>query len=88
MIPDDDQIRALVARPSESLTVEIKRWLDPADPAGAAKIVKAAFALRNRDGGFLVIGFDDDRLQPDSTNEPADVRATYHQDAIQGLISR
>jgi hypothetical protein len=36
MIPDDDQIRDLVARPGESLNVEIKRWIDPADPAGAA----------------------------------------------------
>ena len=77
MIPDDDQIRALVARPGENLTVEIKRWVDPADPGGAAKIVKAAFALRNRNGGFLVIGFDDTTLQPDLANEPADVRGTF-----------
>jgi hypothetical protein len=88
MIPDDDQIRALVARPGESLAVEIKRWLDPADPAGVAKIVKAAFALRNRDGGFLVVGFDDTTLQPDPANEPIDVRGTFHHDTIQGLISR
>jgi hypothetical protein len=88
MIPDDDQIRALVARPSESLTVEIKRWLDPADPAGAAKIVKAAFALRNRNGGFLVVGFEDTTLQADLANEPADIRGMFHHDTIQGLISR
>jgi hypothetical protein len=88
MIPDDDQTRALVARPGESLNVEIKRWLDPADPAGAAKIVKAAFALRNRNGGFLVTGFDDETLQPDTSNIPADVGGTFHQDAIQGLISK
>jgi hypothetical protein len=88
MIPDDDQIRALVARPSEGLNVETKRWLDPADPGSVAKIVKAAFALRNRNGGFLVIGFDDGTLQPDTPNQPADVPGTFHQDTIQGLISR
>ena len=80
MIPDDDQIRALVARPGESLNVEIKRWLDPADPVAAAKIVKAVFALRNRNGGFLVIGFDDKTLEPDMTNAPPDVRGAFHQD--------
>ncbi|QQO14020.1 ATP-binding protein [Bradyrhizobium diazoefficiens] len=88
MIPDDDQLRALVTRPGESLNVEIKRWLDPSVPAAASKIVKAAFALRNRNGGFLVIGFDDATLQPDIANEPPGVRAKFHQDDIQGLISR
>ena len=88
MIPDDDQIRALVARPGESLNVEIKRWLDPSNPAGVAEIVKAAFALRNRNGGFLVIGFDDKTLEPGTANEPPDVRGTFHQDIMQGLVSR
>ncbi len=88
MIPDDDQIRALIARPGESLNVEIKRWLDPSDVAGIAKIVKATFALRNRNGGFLVVGFDDKTLEPDMANAPPDVRGAFHQDTIQALISR
>jgi schlafen family protein len=88
MIPDEDQIRALVTRPGEALNVEIKRWVDPAEPAGSAKIVKAAFALRNRNGGYLVIGFDDNTLQPDAPNQLEDVRGSFHQDIIQGLISR
>ena len=49
---NDDQIRALLERPSESLQVEIKTWLDTTDPLGIAKLVKAAFAIRNRNGGF------------------------------------
>src|SRR6266567_6953878 len=88
MILDDDQIRALVARPGEALNVEIKRWIDPSQPAGIVKIVKAAFALRNRNGGFLVIGFDDTTLQADTGSQPSDVRAAFHQDAVQGLVSR
>ena len=88
MIPDYDQVQALVARPGESLNVEIKRWLDPTSAVGIAKIVKAVFAIRNRNGGFLVIGFDDKTLQPDLANEPADVRANFHQDSIQLLVSR
>lgn len=88
MILDDDQIRALVARPGEALNVEIKRWINPSQPGGVAKIVKAAFALRNRNGGFLVIGVDGRTLQPDAGNAPADIRAAFHQDVIQGLVSR
>ena len=44
--------------------------------------------LRNRNGGFLVIGFDDETLEPDLDNEPPDVRSVFHVDKIQGLISR
>ena len=52
-------IAGLVGNPSESLTVELKRWIDPTQPAGIEKIVKGALALRNRNGGFFVVGFDD-----------------------------
>jgi hypothetical protein len=34
-------IDALVANPSETLAVEIKRWIDPATAAGIEKIIKA-----------------------------------------------
>jgi hypothetical protein len=85
-----DQLRIddLVARPSESLNVEIKRWINPAEPEGQAKIIRAALAIRNRNGGFLLIGFDDQTLLPDQTNAPSDVQSAFHLDVIQGLISR
>ena len=85
---DRHRIAELIAHPSESLNVEIKRWLDPSAPEGIAKIVKAAFALRNRNGGFLLVGFDDAQLLPDVANRPADVHADFHMDTIQGLISK
>jgi predicted HTH transcriptional regulator len=82
------RIDELIAHPSESLNVEIKRWIDPATPEGTAKIVKAAQALRNRNGGFLILGFDDKTLQPDVGNAPADPRAVFHLDVIQAIVSR
>jgi Putative DNA-binding domain len=88
MIPDYDQIHGLIARPGESLNVEVKRWLDPSETNGIAKIVKATFAIRNRNGGFIVVGFDDKTLEPDIEHEPRDVRAVFHQDKMQLLISR
>jgi len=53
---DQTRIDDLVARPTESLNVEIKRWINPDEPEGEAKIAKAALALRNRNGGYLIIG--------------------------------
>jgi predicted HTH transcriptional regulator len=85
---DQDEIRELISSLSEGLNVEVKRWLDPSQPAGAAKIVKAALALRNRNGGYLVIGFDDKTLTPDIGSEPADVHAAFHLDTIQAIVSR
>ncbi|MFZ1924454.1 MAG: hypothetical protein WAU57_22795 [Xanthobacteraceae bacterium] len=81
-------IDSLVARPAEALSVEIKRWIDPDSPTGTEKIVKAALALRNRNGGYLVIGFDDSTLAPDSGHEPPDIQGSFHVDKIQGHISR
>jgi hypothetical protein len=36
----------------------------------------------------MLIGFDDTTLQPDLNNRPADIRAPFHLDKIQPLISR
>jgi hypothetical protein len=83
-----NRIRELLAQPSESLNVEIKRWLDPDHHVGAAKIVKALFGLRNRNGGVLIFGFDNKTLQPNNANRPDDVHASFHVDKIQGLVSR
>ena len=85
---DQSVVNALVAQPAEALTVEVKRWIDPDLNAGIEKIVKAALALRNRNGGYLVIGFDDVTLLPNLGSEPANVRDAFHLDTIQGLISR
>src|SRR6185437_13354369 len=85
---DQSVIDSLVANPAETLTVERKRWIDPSTPAGQEKITKTALALRNRNGGYLVVGFDDKTMAPDVGHEPADVRTTFNQDTIQGLISR
>lgn len=83
-----NRIDALLAAPSESLNVEIKRWIDPKSPEGSAKIAKAAMSLRNRNGGYLVIGLDDKTLLPDDKGRPDDPRATFHADIVQGIVSK
>jgi hypothetical protein len=81
-------IDELLQRPSEGLNVEVKSWLDPEDSAGIAKIVKGTFALRNRNGGFLIIGLDDKTLKPATNNKPSNIGRVYHTDKIQSVISK
>ena len=81
-------IERLVGSPSESLSVELKRWIDPTEPAGVEKIVKGTFALRNRNGGYFVVGFDNTTLTPDIHNEPNNSKRLFHVDIIQGIISK
>lgn len=83
-----NQIDELVTNPFEGLNVEIKRWIDPSLPEGQAKIIKGCLALRNRNGGFFIIGFDDKTLLPDAGNAPAKPREVFHVDKIQALISK
>jgi hypothetical protein len=85
---DTTRIQELVERPGESLSIELKRWIDPNTPEGIAKIVKTALALRNHGGGYIVIGFDNTTLEPDVENIPENVKEHFHIDKIQGLISR
>jgi hypothetical protein len=85
---DADTLRELVRSPREALGVEIKAWIDPVSVEGQAKIARAALALRNYNGGFLVIGFDNETMLPARTNRPADVCLTFHADVVQGIVSR
>lgn len=85
---NQDHIDSLVRAPSESLNVEVKRWIDPGSTEGKEKIIKGCFALRNRNGGYLVIGFDNKTLQPNSEGRPENPRDVFHVDIIQGLISK
>lgn len=78
-------IKNLISRPQESLSVEIKNWLKPEKNKDIAKIIKALLALRNNNGGYLIIGFDDSTLEQ-SPDPPDDIEQIYHIDIIQALV--
>ncbi|MFD1559627.1 helix-turn-helix domain-containing protein [Paraburkholderia silviterrae] len=88
MFPTIDETRRLLQSLSESYAVEVKRWFDPGQQEGQAKVIRALIALRNNGGGRLVIGFDNETMQPVHTGSPQDVRAVFVQDDIQALVSR
>jgi len=73
--------------PRESLSIELKSWIDPSTPEGKAKIIKAAIALRNINGGHLIIGVSDCGV-PLHEECPVDLEEKFHQDTIQALITK
>ena len=87
MALSEDQLRELLENPSESLGIELKSWIDPNADEGIAKIAKGCIALRNNNGGMLIIGFTDDG-KPDLNRVFADVQAAFHVDVIQGIVGR
>jgi len=83
---DEEPINWATNPPSENLRLEFKAWIDPASPRDKAKIVRALLALRNRNGGSLIIGIDDKTSSP-LPDPPYDVRSTFHADVVQSLVS-
>ena len=84
---DQAYVDNLVMRPSETREIEVKAWIDPGTTDGKAKILTAVLALRNFNGGYLVIGFDNKTLQP-LPEGPKDVVDRYHNDKLQALVSK
>jgi hypothetical protein len=82
------ELIALLEHPRETLAVEIKQWIRPDDPIGGAKLAKALMALRNFDGGVLVLGLDDKTYGPATDDQPVDVQEAYHPDAIQAIVGK
>jgi Putative DNA-binding domain len=81
--------RSLLLRPRESFAVELKSWFDQHDAYGVAKIVKTILALRNQNGGYLVVGIDDKTLKPIAAPPGfPPVRECFHPDAIQQIVSK
>ena len=86
MLDDNDEISRLIEQPRESLAVEIKNWIDLNTPEGKAKIIKAVIAMRNFNGGYIIIGFDDEKCEamPKPFNYSIE---PFHADKFQLLIS-
>lgn len=82
-----DEIKAIVSDPREGFDVELKGWADPKSNEGRATIAKGCLALRNNDGGLLLLGFNDDGTACND-GVPADIRTAYHIDTIQEIVSK
>lgn len=85
---DRERLKDLLRNPTETLQSEIKSWLDLDAPDDRAKVARALLALRNRNGGQLIFGFDDKTQLPMAVGRPADLRSAFHADKIQELVKQ
>jgi hypothetical protein len=72
--------------PREGLAVELKRWLNISTPAHQAKIIRACAAIYNSNGGYVLIGFNDDE-SPDRDHIPIDLEGEYESERIQQIVA-
>jgi len=77
-----------LGRLQESLGLELKTWIDPLSIQGEAKIAKACIAMRNNDGGRIIIGFNNQTGLPDTVPSGFDVDKFFHIDNIQKIIGK
>src|SRR4029077_19763448 len=86
-MPTND-LEPLLTAPVEALDVEYKSWLDlRGNDEHKANLAKAAIALANEGGGFIVLGIGEQRPNLISETRPPGI-ATYDQDLINGIIRR
>jgi len=73
---------------AETLDTELKTWLDLSDPREAVLFAKACLAMRNNDGGRIVLGIDD--LTAKSIEFPTglDPVFAYHTDRVNEIVGR
>ena len=73
----------------EDLDLEVKNWLDlEGNNKDKATFAKAALALANHGGGFIVLGFEEiDGGMVAAANSP-DTLNRYNQDSINGIVQK
>ena len=81
------ELQPFISEPREALGVEYKDWLDLSTKEHKATLAKAAIALANHGGGFIVIGFADQGSELQSQARPSDVQEIT-QDAVNAAIRR
>ena len=80
------RIDSLVSHPREDLSAEYKCWLDLRKNEHKANLAKAAIALANHGGGFIVLGFLEDGANLRS--QPCPPQLEIKQDAVNSAIIR
>ena len=85
--PDPLQLRGLIEFPREDLGVEYKNWLDLTSDEARATLAKAAIAMANHGGGFIVLGFSEANGTLESVAVPSGL-PTIGQDRVNQAVHR
>lgn len=86
-MPTTEELQPLLREPREDLATEYKNWLDLDKNEDKAVLAKAAIALANHGGGFIILGFEDQGHQLVPVARPASI-PEVSQDAVNGVIRR
>jgi hypothetical protein len=87
-VPTAPELQPLVTEPREDIGVEYKEWLDPTSNHGRATIARAAIALANHGGGFIVIGFAEQKEALVSQTKPDNLQPSARAAPIVPALSR
>ena len=85
MAADASDLADLIESPNENEANEYKCWVDLSNEKVQRGIAKHIAALTNYGGGYLIFGFNDEDLSPD-TNIPENFENTYNRDYVNGAI--
>lgn len=82
-----DRLGDLLVDPREALDLELKNWLDlQGDRHHKAILAKAAMALANHGGGFILLGFEDGPDGVVEADNRPDAMTAYSQDVVNGIV--
>ena len=86
-MPSILELQPLVSEPREALDAEYKGWLDLTATQHKAVLAKAAIAIANHGGGYIIIGLEDQGHQLVGSPRPANI-PKVSQDAVNAAIHR
>ena len=80
-----EDLRPLITEPREDLAAEYKDWLDLTSKERKATLAKAAIALANHGGGYIVIGFSEQGQALESRPRPEEI-PEITQDSVNAAV--
>lgn len=86
-MPSIQDLQPLVTEPREALDAEYKGWLDLTTTEHKAVLAKAAIAIANHGGGYIIMGLEDQGHQLVGSPRPTNV-PEVSQDAVNAAIHR
>ena len=86
-LPQHEELQPRLSEPREALDAEYKGWLNLAENDHRAVLAKAAIALANHGGGYIVIGFEE-RGHTFLSSQRPDALREITQDDVNSAIRR
>jgi hypothetical protein len=80
------RLQGLLSNPREDLNIEIKGWLDLSNESDKANLAQAMLALANSGGGYIIIGFTDEKGKWLPSSSRPNSLSNFNQDIVNGII--